>query len=381
MEMQLSEFENRIVEKINVLHETVSSKDWRAFNARDFARSLEHALAGLAELKSVFEDTDFYLKHTQKDSVDFAPLFSEFARTAPVLQRNLELERKKSELQTVVNELEKSEVPELYASMQEKILTLLLRCRYFAERVSVAARKDELPALPGKQASQHLLDLLKSKETELQEMREKYEGMRKKSFLGMVQEETSADLEAEIMAVGRTLGVQAKELETGFKEFRKKVEAMQFEFTELERKASVLDETTDDSLVKQADLMTLLKKERDYAKKVIVDIEHETMKLRSQYSRELIHLEESKLAAKKEAEEKLSHTINALIDEVREKDELLRHFKGIVAEREKLLSEAENRNRHLHARHQNEKQGLEEKIKSMKEKLSEKKPAHAKKKK
>ncbi|MBI4053377.1 MAG: hypothetical protein HY394_05065 [Candidatus Diapherotrites archaeon] len=373
MELQLSEFENRLVEKINALHDAVSSKDWRSFAAQDFARSLGHSVAGLHELKKVFEDTDFYLKHTQKDSIDFSPLFLEFARTVGVLERNLELESRKSEMQTIVNELEKSGVPELYSSMQEKVLTILLRCRYFAERVSVAAKKDELPAFPGRQTSQHLLDLLKAKETELQEVKEKFESMRKKSFFGMVQEETSADLEAEIAAVGRRLGVQAKELETGFREFRKKVEAMQFEFTELERKASVLDESTDDFLVKQSDLMTLLKKERDYAKKVIVDIEHETMKLRSQYSSELIHLQESKLAAKREAEEKLSHTINSLIEEVKEKDELLRHFRGIVSEREKMLSESENKNKHLHAHFQAEKQKLEEKIESLREKRAGKK--------
>ena len=111
---------------------------------------------------------------------------------------------------------------------------------------------------------------------------------------------------------------------------------------------------------KTSELIAMLKKERDYAKKIVLDIEHETLQLRSTYSKELLNLEEEKARAKNDAYDKFREKSVRQDAELNEKKELIGHMREAVEAKEEKI------------------RLLEGKVNSMKESMREEK-THGKK--
>ena len=105
----------------------------------------------------------------------------------------------------------------------------------------------------------------------------------------------------------------------------------------------------DEFCEKSAELTLLLKKERDFAKKLVLDMEAEVLELRNTYSKELLNLEEAKLKARKDAERELMQRIRKLEDELLAKEELLKHFRDLAKSKDAEARELEERIAFLNA--------------------------------
>ncbi len=329
------------VEKINSLHETVSVRNWREMPREIFVEALGESVK---ELRGLKEKTEKIIKETagEEDAPDLNELLREFSKEMPFLERNLALEkgRKPSEK---INIKDRAEMPELYGSVEQKIITLLLRCRYSAERMIIFIRKKKGRPIEGKSAARDILKLLGKKEEELQSLKKKYDIVRKKSYLGTVEEETSSDREQELFEASRLMEKASTELNTEMKGQKKEIEAVQYAYKQLESKLGEQRETFDRFAAKSFEIITLLKKERDYAKKIVLDVEHETLQLRTAYSREIINMQEEKSNAKKEAEEKYERRLLALKEEVKKSEDLMQHFRTMAEGKSKELDEVKEK--------------------------------------
>ncbi|MDD5148152.1 MAG: hypothetical protein PHH08_01675, partial [Candidatus ainarchaeum sp.] len=334
---------NECAKKTDSLHNFVSTGNWGDFDRIVFANALEKSISGLEEIQKILlkirEGTE---KNGFHSAPDCSEAITDFEKTLIVLKRNLELEQAKKSRAQEVNILHKDSNPELYASLQHKILSLLLKTRYLNERLSIFARKQNSSPLPEKSTGKQIMELLEKKEEELQDLREKYSSIRRKSHLGLLEEKTSIDLETDILGFEKTIAANNSVFEQNIANAARQLEQIQSSFLAAKERFAGIKEILDNYSAKSSELLKILKKERDYAKKILLDVENETMQLRGSYTRELLNLEEAKLAAKKEAEEKLGKRIRVLQKELFETQDLLKRFKNIAEEKmakEKKLEE------------------------------------------
>jgi LPS O-antigen subunit length determinant protein (WzzB/FepE family) len=113
----------------------------------------------------------------------------------------------------------------------------------------------------------------------------------------------------------------------------------------------------------------MLKKERDMAKHLVLEIEGETAKLRRAYANELLEFEKNKMLAHKEAEARYVSQIEKLEKELEDARNLIAHFRKLVAEREARIEQLEHMlNIAKHAKHVKSTEGKEKQPKKARHK-------------
>ncbi len=333
----------KIVEGINQLHSDISTQDWGNAKRLSFVGFLDSTISNLKKLESHFEKAATELESgTEMGAPSLNDLRREFDAIMPVLENNLKLEKTKKSTAKESNVFEQEENGELYSDLAEKIQTLLLRARYNAERINVFGAKQGSSPLEGKSTAKQMLDLLQVKEKEIEEVKEKYENIRKKSYLGYVQEGTSVDLEHDLGSLSMKMGESAAELRKEISLHKSQIEYIENSYAQLRQRLDSLEEIFSSYVEKSMELISMLKKERDYAKKVVLDVEHETLQLRNRYTNEMLSLQENKLRARKEGESKFRKELDELKKRLKEKEELAAHFRKMSEdkhEKEKELEE------------------------------------------
>jgi hypothetical protein len=224
---------------------------------------------------------------------------------------------------------------------------MLLKTRFLLERLQLNAKKHEALPANEKSTAKNLLDLLKNKENEIESLKEKYSEARKQALTGISFLQDNATLEKEMNELARKLELEQSNLEKAYFESQKSLEAMQQSNIVLRQEVRRIQQAFANYLQKSFELITMLKKESDYAKKIVLDIEHETLQLRSSYTKELLSLEEAKIAAKREAEQKFSLRIKKLEQENEKNQKLLEQLQEMLVHREKKLEEFEEKNTKL----------------------------------
>lgn len=337
-----------IGEKINALQISISQQPWRKASRIVFVNALDKSVSELRELQGLFSKAAEGMEKDPKEGKpDLLPFLRELEKLFSILEKNLRFERQKKRGARTVNVLEKEETPELYADLEQQILGILLKARYSLERVTIFLRKQGLTPLTENSSAKQVMQILERKEDELQTLREKYEGIRKRSYLGYLEEETVADLEHEMTDLGRRMTLSADELGKTIAFHRSQIEYIENSYAELKQKLDSLEEMFSAYNEKSAELIKDLKKERDYAKKVVLDVEHETLQLRNTYTRELLDLQQSRLAAKKEAEKKFQQQLKRMKLQLAEQTDLARHFKKVAEDKLRKEHELEERVKRL----------------------------------
>ncbi|RLG70041.1 MAG: hypothetical protein DRO07_01160 [Candidatus Iainarchaeum archaeon] len=336
----------RCLQRLSYLQVKIRDINWAELSRHGFVKEASNALQDLLEVESTLKE----LKKETKEikSREFDELLGEYKRTLSLLQKNIEFEEKKEPKGRLIHELEAEENPELFASLQQKVLSLLLRTRFFIERLNILLSKEKARLLEKGEEQEQLLELLHQKEKELQELKQKYNEVRKSVFFGM-EEASAADLEEELTKARLALEREKKKLEDMFADYRAKIASLQADFMSLADRLEELQRYFDSFCEKSSELTLLLKKERDFAKKLVLDMEAEVLELRNTYSRELLNLEEAKLEARKDAERELMQRIRKLEDELLAKEELLKHFRDLAKSKDSEARELEERIAFLNA--------------------------------
>ena len=323
-----------LVEDINELHSAISTQDWGKASQASFLNAIKESIDALKELNGKFEKIDKELKSgNMVGGPELDELEAEFGNVLPVLKANFKLEKEKKSIAKESNVFEKSENPELYRDLAQRIQALLLRARYNAERINVFALKESTQPIEGKNAARQMLNLLHAKEEEIGELREKYENVRKKSYLGFVQEETSADLEQEMGKMSVKMGDGVAGLRKEISLHEKQIEYIENSYAQLKERLGIVEEGFGNYAEKSLELISMLKKERDYSRKVVLDIEHETMKARGAYTNELLSMQENKIKARSEAEAGFRKELDSLKKDLIKKEDLLDHFRNVAEDK------------------------------------------------
>jgi hypothetical protein len=340
MERELVE---RCLQRLSYLQIKIRDVNWAELSAYAFAKHAKNALIEIVEIEKLLHE----LKKTVKEIKprEFEELIREYKKLISTLERNIEFEEKKAV--PAMQELESSN-PELFASLQHKVLSLMLRTRFFMERLALLLGKEEARELEKGEEKEQLLELLHQKEKELQELRRKYEDVKKSIFFG-IEEASAADLEDELNKIRLALEREKKKLEDTFASYKARIANLQAEFMRLADRLEELQRYFAMFCEKSSELTLLLKKERDFAKKLVLDMEAEVLELRNTYTKELLRLEESKLKARKHAERELMERIRKLEDELLAKEELLKHFRDLAKSKDAEARELEERIAFLNA--------------------------------
>jgi len=336
----------KLEEEIQLLHERVDAKPWGSYSRTSFIYNLTHAIHSLEEIAALIEQV---MIEFRKDGLSGYPdakqHTKEINELIVVLKRNQRMEEETVERhRSSIADLEQRVgAAEQYASLEQKVLGVLLKSRYIAERMNVFVRKTQSsPALiHGK--SRNILELLEQKENELQSLRGKYEQIRNRSIVGSLEQDSAADIEKELNEISTKIAAEDSLVGEGISNFRKQLELLNSRQAELNEKARNIREMQARQSEKTSELIAILKKERDYAKKIVLDIEHETLQLRSTYSKELLNLEEEKVRAKNEAFEKFRERISRQENELNEKKELLGHLREAIEARDRKISSLEEK--------------------------------------
>lgn len=372
--MKAGEFEqaedalSRLMQRVSHLHVRLRDSNWADLSSIGFVREATECLDDLTGLRKHLEEMQYYAKEDKE--LDFEQLIKEFKKLEKKLENNIELEeKKKSNLKEIHPQL-KEEQPELFSSLQQSILSLLLKTRFLLERTSLHLEKKAPSPAEKEKAGERkeLMELLEEKEQELQALREKYDEIKKSTVLGFKHEESAAELEKQMVDLSNRFERERNSLEKLGSEFRSTISSLQAEFMELNDKMGEIEGIYSDFSEKATDLIMLLKKERDFAKKTVLDIENEVLQLRATYSRKLIKLEEEKAKAREKARSGIKKEIEKLRAELEEKEEMLKHFKDLAKRKEKKSRELEEKIAYLNAAMQSKKSKKKKKSKKSKTK-------------
>ncbi len=326
---------------LDSLQEKAESFNWHETNSEIIVKELKNALKELEELQIFLEELkENYEKKSLSDFPNPKEILGTVLDTIKVFEKNIELEKNKT---SVTNEEFDENEGELFASLQQKLLNTVLDARFYFERVNIFEKKQNMNPIEKQTVAKNVMDLLDSKEQELQDLRKKYQDIRKKTFWGFQREENAAELEQEMHETDLKLEKQKTQLNSFVHNYEKSLDVLQKSFIQLKMKISILEQNYSNYYKKASELITLLKNERDVARKTLLEAENETIKMRNHYSKELLSLEEKKIKAKQEAEEKLETKIQVLKKRLNENEKNLKHFRDLAVEKSEEAKKLEKK--------------------------------------
>ena len=331
---------DKLLEQLEVLRQETRQRPWRELNREAFVYNLRRAVEGLEGIAAQLEAVHASLReHPQPGQPDVQEPLKELNATITVLKRNLKLEEAKPMVSERHMKLTESrENPDLYSSLEDKIISALTKTAFLCERLNLYGRRqaEVSPALRG--APRNVLNLLEQKEDELQEIRKRYDELRNKTFFGALAEESTAELERELSDLNARLQTEKALLGKDLESFNREINSLLDRQLEFDRKMGSLSDIYSEYSRKSAELASLLKREKDLAKKILIETDGDTAHLRALYSKELLRMDEAKLLARKEGREESQKELEKLRRDAKDREEMLARFREMVHERELELS-------------------------------------------
>ena len=323
-----------LTEKISYLTVKLRDSNWASLSRLGFVREAGNCLDKMTGIRKNLEELEHVLS---AEKLGINPLLSDLKKIEKLIEKNVHFEHEKKSDFVGIHPRTQEEHPELFASLQQSVLSIMLKTRFLVERSAIFVQRNAPSAEAVGEATERkeIIQLLEQKEAELQQLREQYDNVRKHTILGFAHEENAAETEQDMQKLARKFESEKRELKHRASEFRSIISGLQSEFLQLSDKLEENERAFSEYVDKSEELIMLLKKERDYSKKIVLDIENDVMQLRAKYSNELLKMEESKAKARGEATVDARKAIGKLQLELEDKEELLRHFKELAKRKEK----------------------------------------------
>ncbi len=333
----LEEDNAQLIKKIEDLHDLVNRTNWAKLNSEGFVFELERSVSRLKEiyelLKKINREMVILLEKNTPNSDEYLILLK---RELIVLESNIKMEKTKRFRIELVNETEKKDVPELYKFLQTKILELCLKARYESEKISRFLEGRKMPFVKKGETAKNLLDILNRKEDELNEIKKHNLEMKRKMFLG-TEEKSLADIEEEMYEKDKNLSEVVKDARKALKTHFAQIEYVEASFKQLENKVSSIEDIHENFEKKALELIRELKKERDYARQMALEIESETFKVRQEHMQQILRFEEKKNELKERIEIKYKKEIENLRKELRDKSNSMENMQKLINKQEEEI--------------------------------------------
>lgn len=334
----------RASQSLDLLDGAIRNKGWADLNREQLVEELKKVGAECSrfsdELEKAVEKTK---EHVSIGHINLDEYFKELNKTLEILKRNIEMEERVTETTKfhIANVYEKESIPELYNELQQRMFSVLLKGRFILERLEIAAQRQDTSQLEKKPLARRLLDTLEEKDNELNKVREEYEQLRVKSFLGLVKERTVAELESSLNENNAELERRIADFDNRYRLIIQKIIMIQKELIHLSRDKNVMEHLLSKYMKNSREVILELKKERDYANKVLMEIENDTSKIREKYMASLLNIDKEKIDIKEEIEQNYTQRINVLRQRLIEKDELIGHLRKIATRKEMAEAKSE----------------------------------------
>jgi hypothetical protein len=326
------------------LHETASKTNWAQLNREGFVFELERSTDKLKELYlklgEINKETKLLL---EKNTPEIDNLITEMAREITVLEANIAMEKKKKLRQELVNETEANEVPELYSSLQQKILTLTLKARYNTDRIRNFLAGRKLPFVKKGSTAKNLLDALQMKEKELEELKQKNIELKRKTYFGLAPDKSIAEIETELNSLDKQLAESVIETKKSLKAHFAQITYLEGSFAHLNKRVEEIERMHTTFTNKSIEVIKELKKERDYAKTLALEIEQETIKTRGEYTKQILEIEDKKNVIEEKIKEKYEKEIKELKKHAEEKTINLKNSHKLIEQLETEIGEMKNK--------------------------------------
>jgi hypothetical protein len=333
--VSLEEKVETCINEINTLHSAVSRTNWAEINRQGFVFELEQNTARVKNIYSAFEEINREIKMLlEKNSPDYNTFLSEIAREITVLEANVSMEKKKKLKQELVNETEPIEVPELYSSLQQKILTISLKMRYNIDKARTFLIARRTPFVQKGSTAKGLLEALQQKEDELNELKQKNVELKRKTYFGNINEKTIAETEIELNELDKKLSTAVEETKKSMKTHFAQISYVEGSFTQLKKEIEEIENNHAVFAQKSVELIKELKKERDYARTLALEIEQETIHKRSEYTKELVSFEEKKNSIEERMKNRYEKEFSEMKKHLEEKTLALKNAQKIIEQLE-----------------------------------------------
>jgi hypothetical protein len=327
----------KTITDIENLHSLVSKTHWNDLNREGFVFELERGTKRLKEIYSELMDMnkDITLM-LEKNTPNINETLMEIKRELIILESNIKMEKSKKLRESLVNESEKIEVPELYSSLQQKILKLTLKSRYSAEKIKGFLVAKKVPFVQKGSTARNLLELLQKKEDEITQLRTKHHELKRSGFFKS-NEKSLAEIEHELYESDKQLSLALSDTKKSLKTHLAQIEYVEGSFATLKKKVELI-ESNQNSFTKNATtIIKELKQDRDYARTSALEIEQENLKNRGTLTTKMLEIEKEKNELKDKAKMKYIKDVNLIKKELAEKSQVISNMMKLVEEQEKEI--------------------------------------------
>ncbi|MBT4870399.1 MAG: hypothetical protein HON47_02405 [Candidatus Diapherotrites archaeon] len=334
----LDEKVNKTILDIENLHALVSKTKWNELNREGFVFELERATKRLGEIYSELRDMNKEMTlMLEKNTPNISDVLSEMQREIIILESNIKMEKSKKLREELVNESEKVEVPELYSSLQQKIMKLTLKARYSAEKIKGFLTAKKVPFVQKGSTARNLLELLQKKEDEINELKTKHYELKKEGFF-KADKKSIAEIEHDLFEGDKKLAIVLEDAKKALKTHFAQLEYVEGSFTNLKRKVETIESTHEKFTTNAIGLIKELKKDRDFARTSALEIEQDNMKNRGELTSKMLMIEKEKNELKDKAKAKYLQDMEKIKKELTQKDNIISNMVKLVEEQEREIS-------------------------------------------
>lgn len=324
----------RIVEqtarKAEELREGLKEQPWAELDSDTASRKIEEAVERVRKIRDAVTEIGTS-REMQEIAIDTKTHSENLRDLNVLLKRNMEFEKQKSKKPSIEFMAQKKEYNELYSSLEEKIESNALNIQHLMNRITIQLKARGMQEKEAKT----IAEKLEQKENELKKHRERIGLLERTGLYEKILQQRIPEIEQELQETISKYEIQSHTLKEALEKQQNALDQIIESHHFLAQKTREMEEHKDSLMKKSNELIVELKKERDSAKKAVMEIEHSTTSIRNSYAKELASLREEKEGHRKELGKKYFGKIHRLETEVEEKSNLLKHFREQLEEKTK----------------------------------------------
>ncbi len=275
------------------------------------------------------------LKNPELKGISLQEVEKTLTQNETILTRNIAFEEDKKSRKIDLGE--KLHVPELGTDLENKIHRQWLSLHRVREQVTIQLRRADGMETGAKELEERLFGMLKTKEEELNVLKRERDQLKRDKFFGANEGRSLTEMENELQELLQQFAVEKHAVFDQLEQSKKKLDEFSLHHAHVGERTKKLEHLVHELTKRHVDVLSSLKKERDFARKLALDLETETAQLRALYSKELLTLEEKKHALRKEAEDTFRRQITELQQKSQRQEANLREMDSLVREKERQL--------------------------------------------
>lgn len=276
------------------------------------------------------------LKHPEMKNINLREAETYLTKTDEVLSRNLSFEKDKTNRK--IDLTEKVTTPALGAELEARMHRQWLSLHRAHEQLAMALRNIMGNNVNAKAIEGELFNLVRTKEDEIQNLKQERDTLKREKYFSPTEKYSLTEMENDLQELLQRFAIEKHGLYDHLNEGKKKLDEYAAHHMHLDNKAKKMEQMVHELQKKHISITTVLKKERDFARKLAMDLESESAAIRAMYSKELLTLDEKKHVLKQEIEEKHRQKISMLEKKVSQQEQIIQELEAIAREKEREVA-------------------------------------------